>query len=92
MAYRNQDMQYNRGVSVKTLLHFSQCYRVNRFQKWTDDFKMLLEKDIIPITEEIPLSRISVPTALFVADHDTLATIDDARWTQEQIGESVVHF
>jgi hypothetical protein len=53
---------------------------------------MLLEKKIEPITEEIHLSRISVPTALFVADHDTLATMEDAEWTKNQIGSSVIHF
>ncbi len=45
------------------------------------------------MTDLIPLEKIkNVPIAIFVGDNDTLATVADAEWTRDTVGDAVTHF
>ena len=40
----------------------------------------------------IPIGDIRVPTALFVGIEDTLADVEDARWIEATMGDTIIAF
>ena len=46
-----------------------------------------------PVPPEIDLATIwETPIAMFVGENDPFATIESARWAEDQIGDAVFHF
>lgn len=81
------------GASAQSLLLFAQNMRMDRFQKWCDNFNdPFAIGDKHRLSDEIPLGNIVVPTALVVAHEDTVATPWDAQWTMDQIGDAVISY
>ena len=79
------------GTSVKSILHYAQNLKEDRFQVYSDDYNDILfphrQTDLIPI-ENIT----EVPVAMFTGTYDTLADLTDARWTRDRIGDNIVHY
>lgn len=81
------------GSSVKSLLHYAQNMKEDRFQIFADDYSDPFAGDKKRHTDLIPLENIStVPVAIFAGIEDILADTTDAEWTRDRIGDSVVHY
>ena len=81
------------GTSVKSILHYAQNLREDRFQVFADDYTDFFKRHEKRTTDLIPLQNITeVPVAIFTGTEDILADLTDARWTRDQIGKKVVHY
>jgi len=81
------------GTSVKSILHYAQNMREDRFQVFADDYTDWFKRDKKRKTDLIPLENITeVPVAIFTGIEDILADLTDARWTRDRIGDNVVHY
>ena len=81
------------GTSVKSILHYAQNLREDRFQVYADDYTDWFKRDKKRKTDLIPLENITeVPVAIFTGIEDILADLTDARWTRDRIGDNVVHY
>ena len=91
LAVKNGHGPY--GTPTKTLLHYAQNIREDRFQIYADDYSHWFNRGEKKHTDLIPLENIKdVPTAMFVAKNDKLADVKDAKWIKDTIGEAVVHY
>jgi len=81
------------GSPTKSVLHYAQDIKENRFQLWAPKFHTFLDIGNQRKTDEIPIQDIdSVPIAMFVGDADILADETDAYWTYQTIGSDVFHY
>ena len=81
------------GTSVKSILHYAQNMKEDRFQVFSDDYTDIFAGDKKRHTDLIPLENIqTVPVAIFTGIEDPLADITDAEWTRDQIGDNVVYY
>ncbi len=88
------------GTSLRTIIHQGQILKEDRFQEWAPEYHKYLDiNDYVGeskgkrVTDLIPLEKIkNVPIAIFVGDSDTLATVADAEWTRDTVGDAVTHF
>jgi len=81
------------GTSVKSILHYAQNLREDRFQVFADDYTDWFKRHEKRTTDLIPLENIStVPVAMFTGLEDILADLTDSRWTRDRIGDNVVHY
>lgn len=81
------------GTSVKSILHYAQNLREDRFQVYADDYEDWFNRHEKRTTDLIPLENINtVPVAIFTGIEDILADLTDAEWTRDQIGDNVVHY
>ncbi len=81
------------GTSVKSILHYAQNMREDRFQVFSDDYTDVFKRHEKRTTDLIPLENITeVPVAIFTGIEDILADLTDARWTRDRIGDNVVHY
>jgi len=65
---------------------------MNRFQSWAPNFNLHLKTDKNKKTNMIPIDNIKTPIAMFMAENDQLATMSDAEWLKETIGQPVFNF
>ena len=78
------------GSSVKSILHYAQNLKEDRFQIWSDDYTGIFTHRT---TDLIPLENITgVPVAMFTGTEDILADLTDSRWTRDTIGDNIVHY
>ena len=81
------------GTSVKSILHYAQNMREDRFQVFSDDYTDVFKRHEKRTTDLIPLENITeVPVAIFAGIEDILADTTDAEWTRDRIGDNVVHY
>lgn len=81
------------GTPLKSLLHYAQNIREDRFQVWADDYSHWFNIGEKKQTDLIPLENIKdIPTALFAGKADKLADVEDAQWVRDTIGDAVVHY
>lgn len=79
------------GTSVKSILHYAQNMKEDRFQVYADHFDDIIGRK--RKTDLIPLENIStVPVAMFAGIEDILADTTDAEWARDQIGDNIVHY
>ena len=72
------------GASVKSVLHYAQNLREDRFQVYSDDYLDFFNRHEKRNTDLFPLSSITeVPVAMFTGNVDPLADLTDARWTRD---------
>ena len=71
------------GTPTKSLLHYAQNIREDRFQIWADDYSHWFNIGEKKHTALIPLENIDVPVAMFVGQADKLADVTDAQWVRE---------
>lgn len=82
------------GISTKSILHYVQTYKEQRFQVWAPDYNTNFfnigeerKTELIELT-----NRAQVPIAMFVFDRDKMSNVVDAQRTMQQLGPSVIHF
>ena len=81
------------GSSVKSILHYTQNLKQDRFQIYADDYADIIHFHDVRDTDLIPLENIqNVPIAMFTGTEDILADLTDSRWTRDRIGDSIVHY
>ncbi len=81
------------GSSVKSILHYTQNLKQDRFQVYADDYADVIHFHDVRDTDLIPLENIyGVPVAMFTGKEDILADLTDARWTRDRIGDNIVHY
>ena len=80
------------GTPTRSLLHYAQNIREDRFQIWADDYSHWFNIHEKHQTDLIPIENIDVPVAMFVGQADKLADVTDAQWIREQLGDHVVHY
>lgn len=81
------------GTSVKSILHYTQNMKEDRFQVWSDDYKDPFAGDKKRHTDLFELENItSVPVAMYTGTEDPLADLTDSRWTRDRIGDNIVHY
>ena len=80
------------GTPTKSLLHYAQNIREDRFQVWADDYSHWFNIHEKHQTDLIPIENIEVPVALFVGQSDKLADVEDAQWIKSQLGDKAVHY
>ena len=82
------------GASVKSLLHYAQNMREDRFQEFADDYADFFNRKKKRTTDLIPIDQIStVPIALFTGTQDPLADLTDSRWIRDTLNPAVmVHY
>ena len=81
------------GTSVKSILHYAQNMKEDRFQVFSEDYTDIFKRVKKRTTDLIPLENISeVPVAIFAGIEDILADTTDARWTRDRIGDNVIHY
>ena len=80
------------GASVKSMLHYAQNMKTDRFQVWSDDFADLIHPK--RETDLIQIENISeVPIAIFAGTHDIIADQTDAHWLRDSLKpETLVHY
>ena len=72
------------GTSVKSILHYAQNLREDRFQVFADDYTDFFNKKKHRTTDLIPLENITgVPVAMFTGKEDILADLTDSQWTRD---------
>ena len=77
------------GASVKSMLHYAQNMKEDRFQVWSDSYGDLLKPK--RQTELIELSNIKeVPIAIFAGTHDIIADQKDAHWIRDSLRPEVL--
>ena len=81
------------GSSMKSIEHYTQNLKENRFQLFADDYESFFKRHKHRTTDLIPLDKVSgVPIAIFTGKYDILADLTDARWTRDQLKENVVQY
>ena len=79
------------GTSVKSILHYAQNLKEDRFQVYADHYTDIIGRK--RQTDLIPLENITtVPVAMFTGTEDILADLTDSRWTRDRIGDNIVHY
>ena len=67
------------GTSSKSILHFAQNLKEDRFQEWAPSYHTFLDLRSQRKVELIPIENIKeVPIAMFVGEVDSIATLEDA--------------
>jgi hypothetical protein len=67
------------GTSSKSILHFAQNLKEDRFQEWAPKYHTFLDLRSQRKVELIPIENIKeVPIAMFVGEVDSIATLEDA--------------
>merc|ERR1719163_1515298 len=80
------------GASTKSILHYAQNMREDRFQEYSDTYNKVVPIGQDKHTDLIPIDTITkVPIAFFRAAGDKLADKIDTDWTANTIGDAVVH-
>jgi len=81
------------GTSVKSILHYAQNMKEDRFQVFADDYTDWFSRHEKRTTDLIPIENITeVPVAMFTGKEDILADLTDSRWTRDRIGDNIVHY
>ena len=66
------------GTSIKNIIHMGQMMKFKKFQKYDHRNTVMNYNDYGQSSPpEIPLENLTIPTALYVARHDMIATVDD---------------
>ena len=80
------------GASVKSMLHYAQNMKEDRFQVWSDSYGDLIHPE--RQTDLIELGNISsVPIAIFAGTHDIIADQTDAHWLRDELQtDTIVHY
>ena len=81
------------GSSVKSILHYTQDLKQDRFQIYADNYNDIIQIHDKRDTDLIPLENIyGVPIAMFTGTDDILADLTDSRWTRDRIGDNLAHY
>ena len=81
------------GTSVKSILHYAQNLREDRFQVYADDYTDFFNRHEKRTTTMYPIENIdNVPVAMYTGNVDILADLTDSRWTRDRIGDNIVHY
>jgi len=83
------------GASVKSLLHFTQLMKTSEFQQFNyydgdknrDHYDGRVDPPIINLDN---VSKTNIPVAMFVAEHDRMATDKDSRKLAKKLGPQTV--
>ena len=68
---------------IKSVLHYAQNIKEDRFQEWADDYHRWFHHDTQQ-TDLFDLTTVkNVPIAIFAGHSDTLANTTDAQWIVE---------
>lgn len=79
------------GTSVKSLLHYAQNMREDRFQEYADDYADFFNRKKKRTTDLIPIESIStVPIAIYTGTEDPLADLTDSRWIRDTLNPSIL--
>ena len=82
-----EDQSNENGVSRRQLIHYGQIAKSARFQMFDWGNKTNLKRYASVIPPEIKVKNIkNVPIVLYVGANDDLATIEDSKWLQKEVG------
>jgi lysosomal acid lipase/cholesteryl ester hydrolase len=87
-AIENLTAHFPAGVSAKELVHYAQSIRSNYFRDFDYGKRGNMKQYGRATPPEYDMTKISVPTALFCGDKDTMADVDDVATLVEHIGSN----